>query len=42
MSKARIKYEGSKIVIFWERSFANNLGEEVQGILQSLTEDYGT
>lgn len=42
MSKAQIKYESSKTVIFWERCSANNLGKEVQGILQSLREDYRT
>jgi len=42
MSKAQIKYEGSKTVIFWQKSSANNLGTEVQGILQSLREDYRT
>lgn len=36
MSQAQIKYEGSKTTIFWERYSANNLGKEVQGILQSL------
>lgn len=40
MSKAQIKHEGSKTVIFCERSSAYNLGKEMQSPREDYTMQY--